>query len=128
MRRSRRLLLLSAACLLVAASCGKRRAPTPTPASPLRLAFATNLLTFNLPVGEQQTREVRLAGLAATSATLSIVSIEGGASVEPLPAEAGGTAGLRITFVAKEPGQGEGRVIVASGLSPPVAPKQLVLY
>ena len=125
----RRLAVLSvlAASLLVTASCSKRQPPL-KPASPLRLAFATNLLNFDLPVGEEVSRDVRLAGLAATSATLALVSVEGGATAQLLPAEAGQTSGLRISFVAKQPGEGNGRVIVTTGLVQPVAPMQLVLY
>jgi hypothetical protein len=127
MRRAPRSLLLCAACLLLAASCGKRRSPPP-PGSLVRLAFATNLLTFNLPVGAQASREVRLAGLAATSATLAIIDVKGGATAELLPAAPGRTAGVRLTFFARQAGEGEGRVTVLTGLEPPQAPPQLVLY
>ena len=127
MRRVRRSLLLCVACLLLAASCSKRRAPSP-PGNLLRLAFATNRLTFNLPVGAQASREVRLAGLAATSAALAIIDTKGGATAELLPADAGQTAGVRLTFFARQAGEGEGRVTVLTGLEPPQAPAQLVLY
>jgi hypothetical protein len=66
--------------------------------------------------------------VAAARATLAITAVEGPATAELLPPAPGETAGVRLTFVAKQAGVGEGRVTVSTGLAPPTAPKQLVLY
>ncbi len=120
--------LAAAACLLLAVACNKR-APAPAPGL-LRLAFAANLIKFDLRVGEQASRDVRLAGLAAPHAQLAIASVEGGATAALLPAqvEEGQLPGIRLSFAARQPGEGEGRVTVTTGMSPPEAPKRLVLF
>ena len=103
------------------------------------------MIAFELAPGEQASRDVRLAGRERDNATLAIASTDGPATAALLPAElvqpgaAGGSdlvfgvedklrAGVRLTFVAKEAGEGMGRVTVTTGLAPPTAPKQLVLY
>ena len=131
-----------AACALVlavalTAGCkGKGKGkPVDLPAgSVLRLAFAQNMIAFDLAPGEQATRDVRLAGRERDNATLAIASTDGPATAVLLPAEPGGPTteilrpGVRLTFVAQEAGEGLGRVTVTTALAPPTAPRQLVLY
>jgi hypothetical protein len=126
--------------LTVALSLGlttgcKGKPPADPPAgSVLRLAFAQNMIPFDLAPGEQATRDVRLAGRERDNATLAIASTDGPATAALLPAEPEGPTterlrpGVRLTFVAKEAGEGLGRVTVTTALAPPTAPKQLVLY
>jgi hypothetical protein len=104
------------------------------PGSVLRLAFAQNMIAFDVALGERATRDVRVAGHERDNATLAIVSTDGPATAELLPAEPGEPngdplrAGLRLTLPGTEVGEGLGRVTVTTGLAPPKAPKQLVLY
>ena len=121
---------LATAVLGLTTACKREPAPPP-PGSVLRLAFARNMIAFDLAPGEQATSDVRLAGRERDNATLAIASTEGPATAALLPAELGEPRlrpGVRLTFVASEAGEGLGRVTVTTALAPPTAPKQLVLY
>jgi hypothetical protein len=125
---------LVAASLGVTTGCKRKRAEPAPPGSVLRLAFAQNMIAFDLAPGEQATRDVRLAGRERDHATLAIAATDGPATAQLLPAEPGPPdsdtlrAGVRLTFVARQAGEGLGRVTVTTALAPPTAPKQLVLY
>jgi hypothetical protein len=128
-----RLLGLAAALAGVSAASCKRAPPPLPPGSLLRLAFAQNRIAFVLAPGEQAHKDVRLAGRERDNATLAIAAVEGPATAELLPPgqEEDGSplrAGVRLTFVAKQAGEGAGHVMVTTGLAPPTAPKQLPLY
>jgi hypothetical protein len=124
---------LGALVLGPATGCKPKPAVLP-PGSVLRLAFAQNMLAFDVALGERATRDVRVAGHERDNATLAIVSIDGPATAELLPAEPAGPnsdplrAGVRLTVQGREVGEGLGRVVVTTGLAPPKAPKQLVVY
>jgi len=118
--------LLSVAALLLGAACG-RRAPPPVPGQP-PLAFAVNLLDFEVGLGAREPRDVRVTGPASARAKLAIEAVEGDVVAALLAPEAGQPAGVRLTFIGRRVGRAVGRVVVATGLPPPEEPASLVLF
>jgi hypothetical protein len=103
------------------------RAPTQPAAAPSPpLAFEGAPIAIEGRFGQPASREVRLVGPLAGHVKPTVVRVEGTeVTATPLAAQGGQPAGVRLTLLGKQAGQGVGNVVISTGLADP---KELVLY